>query len=222
MLKIIYRAALVLGLVWLVVLTVPTKADAVAKYWMEPATGSHGVGSSWTVTVKIDTQTQNVLSGDVEISFDSTLVEISAKAGSYFANYNDPSIDTAAGTIRLTGDQGSSTNTKSGSGTMATMVVKALTAGTATLSFACTSGQTTDSNILDAQANDVIDCAGTNVGKGTYTLTSTTTVTPTATPTGTLTITPSPSLPVTGSIPATVGLIGLGLLTLMAGLVLIF
>jgi len=134
-------------------------------------------------------------------------------------------------------------------GELAVVTFKAKSTGTAALNFTCSPGSTTDSNIFNSDINDVISCSANSVGSYTITAgsssttvtptpTKATTVTPTPTTTTNTTVTPTSttttssssttltptnattSLPQTGAVGSTVGLIIFGAISLASALFL--
>lgn len=179
-----------------------------------PSTGTE-------IQVNIDTGGQAAKSAKAVIDYDSTKLEVtSIQAGTFFDEvshniYND----TGQVVINANLSIGSSLETKTGTGTLATMTVKAkATSGTATMTFDCTEGSSTDSGINDATPLDVIVCTS-NVN-GSYSLGAAVSPSPGASP---AVVQPSASaLPSAGIVTPTINLLllGVGLIILSAPLFL--
>jgi len=185
----------VIGGLWAVVLVWPARAAAGPALKLDPASGSHNVGSSWVVEVGIDTVGEQVGGADAKLGFDPGFLEVaSVEAGSFFGGQNFVQVtNNNSGTLYLGDVFENQFETRSGQGVLATVTLRGKQAGEAALDFDCTTGKTNDSNILDGLANDVIDCAA--VVSGSYTLVAQGgTGTPTPTPTGTGSVTGTPTL----------------------------
>lgn len=111
-------------------------------------------------------------------------------------------------------------------GLIGTIRFTAVSAGQAAVTFLCTPGQTNETNIVvKTTSQDAVVCTA-NVG-GTYTVStsgggtgSTSTPTPTPTSGTTGTVTPRPTIPESGVVEYTFGLLGLGILVVLTGLAL--
>lgn len=178
------------------------------------------------ITVQVDTSGQAAKSAKAVINFTSTLLEVtSIQAGTFFDDVSH-NIYNSSGQVVINANLSleSMLESKTGSGILATMTVAAKSAsGSAAITFDCTTGSSTDSNINDPTPIDIIVCAD-NVN-GNYTLggTATASAFPSATPQAVVSpdtglggdeYSPAP-IPVTGTSWPTVAL-------LVVGLVLIF
>jgi len=219
--------------------------SAVPNLTMSPSTGTYSNGDSFSVTVKANSGTEIVGGVDGVGTYTSDKLElVSIVKASPMVFESTPSggscsISTStAGKFSFSCYSNDSLGDAAINGDLVVLNFKAKATGTATASFTCTSGSTTDSNIVKTSTiSDVIVC-GDNVG-GSYTITAagsstTTTSTPTPTPTtststststSTTTTTPSTTtaeLPQTGAIGSTVGLIIFGAVSLASALFLKF
>lgn len=165
-----------------------------ATLQFDPTTINTQAEQTFEVKVNVDAGSDEITSVDVYIIYDKNVVEVqSVNDGTFF---NTVSKDTSQpGRSYLAGMVDDPASSKTGSGTLATFVFKAKTNGSTTLTFDCTSGLTTDSNITknDLNATDIIQCDGNGrsvitVGTGSS---SNGTTQPTSTPT-------SSQLPKTG------------------------
>lgn len=199
-----------------------TRVEA-ATLKFTPQTSSTTTNSIMSITIDVDTGGENTSGVDAVINFPNSLVSVeSVESGTFYTtvvNSKETSV------VRITGYAATGTNVN-GTGTLATLRLRALNPGTATLSFSCTTGQTNDSNINKSGtgSEDIIDCAA--LQQGTYTITGASTTTPTVAPgtatgttgtttTSTATITQLPQtgfLDTVGLLPAF--LIGIGMIVI--------
>jgi len=132
-----------------------------ATLQFDPTSINTQVGQTFEVKVNVDAGSQEITSVDVYVIYDSNLLEIqSVNPGTFF---NTVSHDTSqSGKVYIAGMVDDPATSKTGSGTLATLVFKAKTNGSTTLTFDCTAGSTTDSNISknDLNATDLIQCDG--------------------------------------------------------------
>lgn len=101
-----------------------------------PASGSFTAGKTFTVKVVVDPAGQSVNATDGTITFDASLLSVSAvsKEGSVFSLWTaDPSYSNTGGTISFSGGTPSPFSTR---GTIIAITFKAKKAGTTALSFA--------------------------------------------------------------------------------------
>lgn len=201
--------------------------------YLSPASGEKS--TAFSVDIKIDTGGKAAGGADVHLEFPKDLLKInqvtetdqtSKKAFSKLYS----AIDNDNGKLRInayfsTSEAGESYNGTDG--IIAKVDFGPKGTGTAEVKFTCSPGSTTESNIVDkVSVKDIIICSAN--GSGSYTLTSSGGGTnPTATPTqtgggGSATVTPKPAVPVSGSVTQTIGLIGLGIISLLTGLALVF
>lgn len=199
-----------------------TKTVDAARLSFDPVTFTASPSSTFTVKVRVDTTGVATTNSEALISFDSNLLEVTNVAPGDFYPEHFKTIGT--GSVRLGGTVTSPTDTRTGTGIISTMTLRAKTTGTAKLTFDCIAGQTTESNVTRANdAVDVIDC--TQLVAGTYTLGTAVASTPTTAPLGGAspsgTLTPTPKLPRTGT--AEVGMIlgGVGAVVIVLGLALL-
>jgi len=210
----------------------PAKAQAGARLYFEPASGTSAVGEEFSVSVKIDPANNDVVAVDAIINFDFSKLEVvEVEEETYFRDatvgtaqgfaYN---IENSTGRISIYSFANVPNFSVNTPGTIATIKFKGKAAGTASVTFLCEAGNNGDSSIWDSEGNDLLDCAA--VGSGSYTIGGDEPAsTPTPVPTGSTepTATPTSStLPETGVIgPLVLGvffggaLLGLGALGLI-------
>lgn len=119
-----------------VLLVLSSTVAYAASYSFSPASGSHGVGESFSVRVMIDAAGAAVNTGDGTISYDTTkLTAVSvSKEGSPFNLWvTEPTISAGAGTISFAGG---GTTAVSGQKAVATITFKGKAEGTAEVKFA--------------------------------------------------------------------------------------
>jgi len=155
---------------------------------LSPGSGSNSVGSIFTVTILLNTQSQAVDGVDIRyLNYSPTLLEaqdentsqagVQISAGTLLGNTVANSVDTANGRISFSQVAvGGSTYSNATGAALATVRFRVLTTGTAPVTFSFTSGSTADTNVA-AGGSDVL----TAVTNGSYTLQDT--VAPSA-PTG--------------------------------------
>ncbi|MCX6726897.1 MAG: cohesin domain-containing protein [Candidatus Shapirobacteria bacterium] len=223
--KIVLSTLLILGLFWAGV----AEARAASNFTLTPSSGTFSVGDQIKVTVGIDSGTDKVYTADLFMVFDVSKLEF-VDATSIL---KDPPVfpftkgannfDNTAGTFNVSLGPVSSTSDGSAiaKGDLVALTFKAKAAGTGTLSFACTGGNVNDTNIINQDITDVVNCAANQSGSYTIqagdsgsvgtTTTTTTTTTAVATPTK------APSaLPKTGVLTPTVTLLVMGLVGIIA------
>lgn len=238
------------GLFVLLLVMSPISAIAAPRFTLNPSNTSVTNGSEFDVMMGVNSETEKVIGIDVVANFDSAKLEIvsiqkaSIPDGGYNFTYtaNSPIIKNDLGKFEVTLP---SANSSVYEGTVANhdllkITFRAKSLGTASVSFVCTAGSVTESNIINQSGSDVIDCSANQTG--TYTIVAgaggaTTAPSPTATPTQivttesnnndddsddstntsttTTTTTTSQELPRTGSFETTVGVMLAGLLSLI-------
>lgn len=221
----------------LTMILVAASANAVVaapRLTLTPVSGSYTNGSTFTVSIGVNSETEKSSAVDVWATFDKTKLEVVSitpnTTNPPFKFEMVPKFDNTAGTFQFSCV---STNMTAFddmviNGELAVVTFKAKAVGTAALNFTCAAGSTTDSNIFNSDINDVISCDANSVGSytitGDSTATTTTTSTPTPTPTPTTTLAPTgtvtETLPQTGVVGATVGLIVFGAISLASALFL--
>jgi hypothetical protein len=188
------------------------RATEAQTFTLSPSSVTKTVGEQWTVSINIDTAGKAVKGADVKLTYDETLVEVvSVSNGEFFpkGGYN-----ANAGILYLSYGFDQALQTKTGSGTFATLTLKGKSTGTASFAWAC-SAQPSDTNIWDSQSNDIVTCS--SLRNGTYTIIQGGSSSATATPTSAAaTATP----PVSGEIGPTFWAIGAGIMLTIVGLAL--
>lgn len=159
-----------------IALLAPSLASA-ATLSVSPSSQSVTAGGTFTVTVNLDTQNASIDGVDLRyLNFNSALLEVQdANSGTAGVQIAPGSLMplTLANTVdnslgRITFSQVSAGGSKyRGSGVLATITFRAKAAGTASVSFNYTSGNTTDSNVAAAGAD-----ALSAVINGSYTINS--------------------------------------------------
>ena len=216
---------IVLGAI--VVLARPALALGASHFTLTPASGNYTTGATISVTLGVDTGTDKTVGMDILGNFDEAKLElvsiskITSPAYDYddSADYFVPKIDNTAGTfeVHLNPKSSSSYDGVVAKGPLVTLNFKAISAGTATVTFNCQSGSVVETNILNENAEDVVVCSSNQSGSYTITGASTTTTTTTTTATTAETAT---ELPKTGGIFSTLGLIIFGLASVSGAVLL--
>jgi len=145
-----------------------------------PATGSHTTGTAFNVEIKVDTKGQDTTSTDAVIVFNNQLLSVDNVTYGQF--YSTVLHSEQNSKLYISGMVDSAGTVKNGTGTLATVSFKGLTAGTAALSFECEAGRTDDSNVSknDVDSTDILDCAA--LTDASYTLSGSTVASPTPDP----------------------------------------
>lgn len=164
-------------------LSLAGKAYAAPKLYFNPETIATTKDSQFTVTIGIDVESQQSFGADAVISYAGADLEVvNVASGNFFPQFNQA--NTTAGTLELHSYFSSLYESRSGSGTFATITFKAKKdSGSSTISFTC-GGSGTDTQILNTAGTNILTCSVLNTVAVTYAGTS---------PTGTLT--PTPTLP---------------------------
>jgi len=162
----------------LVLLTASTAKAAMAgaHLSLSPSSGNYSVDDTFTVTMNADSASEVVGGVDAVGTYDSSKLELvsATKASGMVFESTDGggscSINTAtAGKFSVTCYSNDALTDKAVNGPLVVLNFRAKATGTATVSFTCTSGSTTDSNIVKTSTSgDVIVCSE-NVG-GSYTI----------------------------------------------------
>jgi len=224
----------VLTFLLLLALAYPVKARAGARLFFDPAAGNYVVGDTFSVTLEIDPDSQDVYAVDSIINYDSEKLRVNeVEVENYFMG--SEGVEQQGSQYEIDQENGSlsiysfanildiSINTE---GTLATITFEALADGVASVTFVCDADVDGDTAIWPPEGDEIIDCAA--IGSGSYTIGEgsgdSPTPTPTATPTESLgnggetaTATPTDSeLPESGIIQPLVLAITLG--SLLVGL----
>jgi len=175
------------------VFLVASSAVHAATLQFDPSTASAAVGETVDIIVKADAGSDEILAVDAIIKYDKSILEVVSIADGDFLSILQKNYS-VAGTISMTSIVQDPGHPVTGSGELATVTFKVKADGTTNITFFCTPGDSTDSNIAknNADATDIIQCAdnGTAVitaGEGG----------PTAVPTGISTSTGGTDTPTT-------------------------
>ncbi|MBI5913296.1 hypothetical protein HY839_02545 [Candidatus Azambacteria bacterium] len=136
---------------------------AAATLALSPASGSYATGNIFSVNIALDTQSNPVQGVDVVyLNYNPALLEVQdddaavagaqIAPGTLMATTALNSVDTAAGKIAFSQVTASGAS-YTGSGTLATVRFKALTSGTAAVTFDFTQGSTIDTNVASNGAD---------------------------------------------------------------------
>jgi len=203
--------------------------------FLSPYSGNYS--QNFNVELKVDTGGEAVGGVDVYLEFPKNLLKIEKiTKGTAFSEVFYL-IKNEEGKLRLTGYFPYTEAEKSyngSNGLIATINFSPLDKGNAEVNFICSPDSTTASNIVKkTETKDIIVCSA-NIN-GSYVLggenpqptsqstpTPAQSSTPTPTPLSRNTLTPTPTLPVTGSTFQTVGVFGLGIFSLLTGLIFMF
>ena len=208
----------------------PVIAVAAPRLTLTPINGSYTNGSEFKVSIGVNSDGEKSSAVDVWSTFDNSKLEIVSivkSANPPFAFEISPDFDNKTGNFKFScvSTNPSGLDDVAINGELAVVTFRAKETGTAFLKFTCSNGSTTDSNIFNSDVNDVISCASNSVGS--YTITagsSSTTTNPTSTPTPTVvtTVAKTTTLPQTGAVGSTIGLIVFGAISLASAVFLKF
>ncbi len=218
------KTAFLTSLILLMLFASTAKAAMASPHLsLSPSSGNYSVNDTFTVTVNVDSASEVVGGVDGVGTYDSSKLELvtpTKASGMVFESTDGGgscSISSSAGTgkFSFTCYSNDALTDKAVNGPLVVLNFKAIATGTATVGFTCTNGSTTDSNITKTSTSgDVIAC-GENVG-GSYTIGESDGSAATNTPTG------ASSLPKTGSVGMTLGLIAFGAVSVLSAVFLKF
>jgi hypothetical protein len=201
---------------------IPKSFAYAATLSLDPASNSIPVNSTFDVKVLIDTQGEDTRGADVILKFNSSILSVvSIVEGTNGSNpfYPDLYQTVSPGEIYIAASVVETIDTRSGSGTIATISFKGISQGTSDVTFDCTPGKTSDTNISkdDKNNTDIVTCSALTNGR--YTIGSgVTTPAPTQAYAPPVYKTPTPTIPRSGTAEITFGIAGLGMLLLLAGI----
>lgn len=214
-------------LIVLVLLTAKPALAAGPMLKFVPSTGTYTNGNTFKVNIGVDSGTEKVQGVDVVATFDASKVEvvsIEALDNETFQFVMDKNIynDTGKFTLWFTAMSQGSYDATVITGDLATVTFRPKTTGTINVNYACTAGSTIDSNINNMSAVDVINCASNINGVYTITAGSDNTADPTATPVPSTDEEDETTLPQTGGVGTTIGLLIFGIVGILSSLALRF
>ncbi len=175
------------------------------------------VGQQFTVKININTGGQQTSGADALITYDPNILSVvSASNGGFYTNFANNPLSSVNNKYLISGFETDSTSLKSGTGTLATVTFSGKANGTSVVSFDCTTGSKSDSNIIAANtANDIINCSSLAQASFTVGPANATPVT-----SGTSGNNPTPAvLPRSGSVEVTIAAVGVGLVLTVLGLI---
>lgn len=161
---------------------------AAPRLYFDPSSVTVNKNSEFEITLGIDVESQSSFGADATINFSSNDLELkSVSAGAFFPDFT---YGQGSGIIEIHGYFSNLYDSKSGSGTLAKIKFLAKKdGGVGTISFTC-SGADNDTQILDSNGNNILNCGSLNQTSLTFQGSSGTggteaTPTPTAAATGT-------------------------------------
>jgi LPXTG-motif cell wall-anchored protein len=220
-------------LVMAVVALTSVKSVEAVNLTLTPATKDATVGENFSVTIGIASGTEKVFAADIWTVFDASkleIVSVDAVGGVpvFPFSLGDKNIDNSKGTfsLALMPLSGSGLGALPATGGLITVVFKAKAVGTGSFSFTCQTGSVNDTNVMNPDVVDVIDCAtnasglytikAASSGDGGSTVAATATPVPPTGTTGT-----SASLPQTGAVENTIMLLVGAVLAAILGVAVI-
>lgn len=181
-----------------------------------PDSTTVAVDDSFSVAIDIDAGTDQVAGTDIYINYDKDLFTLqSVSGGSYFPLVNN--IPTT-GRVYISGVVANGGEYKTSTGTVATVVFKAIAAGESELEFDCDLSKTDTSKIVknDINVSNIINCSSIKTHKVTVTNADGTT---TSTTSGGTT---STKLPASGVLDGVYQYVTIGGILLLLGIVIKF
>lgn len=183
---------------------------------LDPASFSAPVGQTFTVKVTVDTEGESIDTTDAILLYNSSILQVvdvvtgdngqNPFLPDFYKNISPTEIYIGHSVLDML-------EPKTGQGVLATITFRGSAPGVSNLTFDCTPGKTSDTNISKADKNltDIVECA--RLTPGTYTIGS---GNPTTAPISIPTATPQP-IPTTGSFDVTTAVFSMGImLTLFA------
>ncbi len=135
---------------------VPGLVSAAPMLQLSHSAEQISIGNSASSTINLDAQGNELVGTDVILTFDPAVVEITALAkGPLFPVYPVASYDNVEGTLKLSGSSNYNQYFQ-GTGMLATITFRGLTAGDAGLEIKWTPGATNDTNVVSPQAQDLL------------------------------------------------------------------
>lgn len=201
--------------------------EATAYLTVSPTSGNYSVNDTFTVILGVNSGSDVVSGVDGVGTYSSSILDLTSIEQADSMVFEDVEGGGAC-TVKNEEDgkfsfacyANQSYGDKAVNGALVKLTFKALTTGTGTLNYTCSSGSTSDSNIVGSSTvNDIITC-GSNQS-GSYTIGSSSGSTSTSTPTP-ATSTTTTTLPKTGNTAVTVGLVAFGLISLISAAFLKF
>lgn len=167
-------------------------AFASPRLILDPVSTTINKDASFEVKINIDVESQSAFGADAAISYPASDMDFkSVSNGGFFPDFSSA---TSAGRIEIHAFFSNAFDSKSGSGTFATLSFTARKdSGTSVISFICT-GTGSDTQILDINGNNILSCSSLNQSSISYLGTQNTGGTNTnATPTPTPSPSPTPT-----------------------------
>lgn len=194
---------------------------------LDPSSKSSPTSTTFDVVLYIDTEGQNVTSTDAVLNYDNSILEVTQiKEGGAGVEPFFPDLfqNIQPTEIYIGASVRNPTEVKEGTGAVATITFRGKIAGVTDVKFNCTPGKTSDTNISksDKNATDIVDCS--RLVNGRYTIGTGTggpapTAIPYLSPTPYIPPSATPTMPPTGSVETTMGILGTGLVLLFVGIV---
>lgn len=188
----------------------------------DPTSGGFNMNQQFTVKINVNTGGQQTTGADALVTFDPTILSIvSATNGGFYTNFANNPISGVSNQYLISGFETDPTSIKSGTGTLATVTFKGIANGTSAVSFNCSAGSKSDSNIIQqGSANDIINCGA--LASASYTI-GPANATPITSCTSTGNCPPTPStLPRSGTVEVTIAAVGIGIVLTLVGLIFKF
>lgn len=135
------------------------RVSLAASLQFDPTTVKTQAGQTFEIKVNVEAGNDEIRSVDAYVLYDPNLLEVSSVIEGTF--FNTVIYDLSqSGKVYIGGMVDDPATSRTGSGTLATIVFKAKSDGSADLTFDCTPGSGNDSNTItsDLNATDIIEC----------------------------------------------------------------
>lgn len=182
-LKLFIKSLLVSCLFFVASGILAVSAFAAPRLYFDPASLSPSKNSDVNVNLKIDVENQSAFGADAVVNFPASDITIkSVSKGDFFSDF---SYAPSSGKLEIHGYFATLFQTKTGSGTFATITFStSKDSGTGAISLAC-AGDGSDTDIINSNGTNILTCSSVNQLNLTYSPTSSSTGSTTNSTTGT-------------------------------------
>lgn len=158
-----YSIADLTGLVNRACSSCQVETESVPSLLFSPSQATGIAGSTFTVSIIVDTADQPINGAGAKITFDPAYLQgVSIQPGTIFANYATTSIDNATGKIVISAISNSLSDSFTGLDSLATITFRVVKTGLTNANFVFTPGSTTDSNLAVTTGNgDILERVNT-------------------------------------------------------------
>lgn len=130
-----------------------------ASFSLYPSRAQSSTGYAFSLDLSMDTHNAEVSGADVAIDFDPSIIEILAVPNAEWFSQITHNAPPANDTLLIHGLMEPAGQTISGSGSIASITLRAIRPGYTSISIICNPGDKNDSNIWNKNVEDIIDCS---------------------------------------------------------------